>query len=215
MTHPLAGKPVPADMLMDVAALLDAYKDMPDTNEATQRVSFGTSGHRGSAFNRSFNEAHILAIVQAVCEYRRQHGIDGPLFLGKDTHALSGPAQRTALEVLAANQVQTRLQSNDGYSPTPVISRAILVHNSNKNVPRADGIIITPSHNPPQDGGIKYNPPNGGPADTDVTGWIERRANALMADGNRQVKRLPYSQTFAASCIVQEDFMDPYIVDLD
>jgi len=214
MVHPLAGKPAPADTLVNVAALLAAYHDVPDANDAAQRVAFGTSGHRGSALSRSFNEAHILAIVQAVCEYRRREGIAGPLFLGKDTHALSGPAQRTALEVFAANGVQTRIQLGDGYTPTPVISRAILVHNRERGARRADGVVITPSHNPPQDGGIKYNLPNGGPADTDVTGWIEQRANALLAAGNRDVRRLPYAQALASATTSQIDFVEPYVADL-
>ena len=187
MAHPLAGQVAPAASLADIPALLAAYLNQPDINIPTQRVAFGTSGHRGSALNGSFNEAHILAIAQAVAEYRVQAGINGPLFLGKDTHALSDPAQRTTLEVLAANGVLTHLQANDGYTPTPVISRAILAFNAANKATQADGIVITPSHNPPQDGGIKYNPPHGGPADADVTGWIEQRANALMADGNRDV----------------------------
>jgi len=177
-------------------------------------VAFGTSGHRGSAFRRSFNEAHILAIVQAVCEYRLQHGISGPLYLGKDTHALSAPAQCSALQVLAANAVRTRIQSDQGYTPTPVISRAILMHNRERGAARADGLVITPSHNPPADGGIKYNPPNGGPADTDITGWIEQRANALLAQGNREVKRLPYAEALAAATTRAEDFAADYIADL-
>ncbi len=214
MVHPLAGKPAPADTLVNVAALLAAYHDLPHASVPAERVAFGTSGHRGSAFNRSFNEAHILAIVQAVCEYRRREGISGPLYLGKDTHALSGPAERTALEVLAAHGVQTHIQQDDGYTPTPVISRAILVHNRARGALRADGMVITPSHNPPQDGGIKYNPPNGGPADTDVTGWIEERANALLAAGNREVKRLPYVQARAAATTRQTDFVEPYVADL-
>ena len=214
MTHPLAGQPAPLDVLTDIPALLAAYFNQPDVSQPAQRVAFGTSGHRGSALNGSFNEAHILAITQAVCEYRKAQGITGPLFLGKDTHALSEPAQRSALEVLAANGVETRLQRDDGYTPTPVISRAILVHNRIPQVPRADGIVITPSHNPPRDGGIKYNPPHGGPADTDATGWIEQRANALMEDGNRQVRRLPYAQALAAPTIVQEDFVEAYVADL-
>lgn len=234
MAHPLAGKPVPADLLMDVPALLAAYAQSPDVSIATQRVAFGTSGHRGSAFNKSFNEAQILAITQAVCEYRAQQGITGPLFIGKDTHALSDPAQRNAIEVLAANGVTTVLQSDDGYSPTPVISRAILVHNAGRMKGErgplggrtgpagagrglsglADGLIITPSHNPPQDGGFKYNPPHGGPADTDVTGWIENRANALLSEGNASVKRLPYAQAIAAACVSQHDFAADYIADL-
>ena len=215
MVHALAGKPAPADTLVNVAALLAAYRDLPDANDPAERVAFGTSGHRGSAFSRSFNEAHILAIVQAVCEYRRRVGIAGPLFLGKDTHALSGPAERTALEVLAANGVETHIQKNDGYTPTPVISHAILGHNRERGAARADGVVITPSHNPPQDGGIKYNPPNGGPADTDVTGWIEERANALLATGNREVQRLPYAQARAAATTREIDLVEPYVAELD
>lgn len=214
MAHPLAGQPAPLTSLTDIPALLAAYRTQPDINQPTQRVAFGTSGHRGSAFNGSFNEAHILAITQAVAEYRAQAGILGPLFLGMDTHALSAPAQQSALEVLAANGVLTHLQANGGYTPTPVISRAILTHNADATAERADGIVITPSHNPPQDGGIKYNPLHGGPADTDVTGWIEQRANALMADGNKGVKRLPYSQALAAATTHTVDLMKPYISEL-
>lgn len=214
MAHPLAGQVAPAASLTDIPALLAAYRNLPDVNNPTQRVAFGTSGHRGSALNGSFNEAHILAIAQAVAEYRAQAGINGPLFLGKDTHALSDPAQRTTLEVLAANGVLTHLQANDGYTPTPVISRAILTFNAANPATPADGIVITPSHNPPQDGGIKYNPPHGGPADTDVTGWIEQRANALMAEGNRGVKRLPYAQALNAPTTKAVDLMTPYIADL-
>ena len=214
MVHPLAGKPAPAEMLVNVPALLRAYRDVPDANDPAQRVAFGTSGHRGSALERSFNEAHILAIVQAVCEYRRKHAIAGPLYLGKDTHALSGPAQCSALEVLAANGVHTRIQRDGGYTPTPVISRAILAHNRDRGAARADGLVITPSHNPPADGGIKYNPPHGGPADTDVTGWIEQRANALLAQGNREVKRMPCAQALTEASTREEDFAAPYIADL-
>ena len=214
MAHPLAGQVAPVASLTDIPALLAAYRNVPDINNPTQRVAFGTSGHRGSALNGSFNEAHILAIAQAVAEYRTQAGINGPLFLGKDTHALSDPAQKTTLEVLAANGVLTHLQANDGYTPTPVISRAILTFNAANKTSQADGIVITPSHNPPQDGGIKYNPPHGGPADTDVTGWIEQRANALMADGNRGVKRLPYAQALNAPTTKAVDLMTPYIADL-
>jgi len=214
MAHPLAGQVAPASSLTDIPALLAAYRKAPDVSDPSQRVAFGTSGHRGSAFNGSFNEAHILAIAQAVAEYRIKAGITGPLFLGKDTHALSGPAQQTTIEVLAANGVLIHLQANDGYTPTPVISRAILTFNADQSAPRADGIVITPSHNPPQDGGIKYNPPHGGPADTDVTGWIEQRANALMADGNRDVKRLPYAEALNAPTTKAFDLMTPYIVDL-
>ena len=214
MLHPRAGQRATANDLTDIPALLAAYSTLPDSSDPAQRVAFGTSGHRGNAFSGSFNEAHILAITQAICEYRAMHGIRGPLFLGKDTHALSAPAQRTALEVLAANGVLTYLQAGDGYTPTPVISRAILVHNEAHAGDIADGVVITPSHNPPRDGGIKYNPPNGGPADTDVTGWIEQRANALMTDGNRDVKRLPYAQAMAAAHIVEQDFVEPYVADL-
>ncbi len=214
MAHPLAGTPVPSDMLMDVAALLAAYTETPDASVSTQRVAFGTSGHRGSSLARSFNEAHILAITQAVCEYRAAHGITGPLFIGKDTHALSDPAQRSAIEVLAANGVTTVVQAGDGYTPTPVVSRAILVHNATPGAALADGLNITPSHNPPQDGGFKYNPPHGGPADTDVTRWIEDRANALMADGNAGVARLPYAEARAAACVSERDFATDYIADL-
>ena len=214
MPHPLAGQPAPADNLIDVAALLAAYHNVPDLNDPTQRVAFGTSGHRGSAFNGSFNEAHILAITQAVCEYRAAQGITGPLFMGMDSHALSAPAQKNSLEVLAANGVQVRMQADGGYTPTPVISRAILVHNQDQTLPRADGLVITPSHNPPRDGGIKYNPPHGGPADTDATGWIEKRANALMAEGNKGVNRMPYEQALTASTTHQDDFVTPYVDDL-
>jgi len=215
MTHPLAGRPAPAELLTDIPALLAAYAGrQPDLADATQRVAFGTSGHRGSALAGSFNEAHVLAITQAVCEYRAQAGITGPLYLGKDTHALSRPAERSALEVLAANAVDTRVQAGDGYTPTPVISRAILAWNRDAAAPRADGIVITPSHNPPQDGGIKYNPPHGGPADTDITGWIETRANALLAEDNRGVKRLSHAQALAAPTTVAEDFVGPYVADL-
>ena len=214
MTHPRAGQPASIDSLTDIPALLAAYRHAPDPANPVERVAFGTSGHRGSAFNRSFNEAHILAIAQAVCEYRSQAGIAGPLFLGMDTHALSTPAQQSVLEVLAANGVTVRLQENDGFTPTPVISRAILVHNAG-NADKADGIVITPSHNPPRDGGIKYNPPHGGPADTDVTGWIEQRANALLEEGNRNVKRLAYADALRASTTQAVDLMTPYIAALD
>ncbi|MGB7988511.1 MAG: phosphoglucomutase (alpha-D-glucose-1,6-bisphosphate-dependent), partial [Candidatus Methylophosphatis roskildensis] len=214
MVHPLAGKPAPQSSLTNIPALLEAYRNSPDVNDPTQRVAFGTSGHRGSAINGSFNEAHILAVAQAVAEYRKHAGIAGPLFLGKDTHALSDPAQQTTLEVLAANGVHAHLQDNGGYTPTPVISHAILAHNAGKAADQADGIVITPSHNPPQDGGIKYNPPHGGPADTDVTDWIEQRANALMAEGNRGVKRIAYAQALAVPTTRLVDLMTPYIADL-
>src|SRR5438132_3210682 len=180
-THPLAGYAAPAELLIDVGELEHAYYErQPDLGDPQQRVSFGTSGHRGTSLDGTFTEAHILAITQAICDYRRQHGIDGPLYMGKDTHALSGPAQRTALEVLAGNGVTTIVQRDDGVTPTPVISRAILVYNRGRRQGLADGIVITPSHNPPEDGGFKYNPTNGGPAETDVTAWIQDRANALL-----------------------------------
>jgi len=211
MAHALAGKRAPAESLTDIAALLAAYLDQPDVNVATQRVAFGTSGHRGNAFARSFNAAHIEAIVQAVCEYRAAQGITGPLYLGKDTHALSAPAEKTALQVLAANAVDTRIQVGDGFTPTPVISRAILAWNADPARPRADGLVITPSHNPPQDGGIKYNPPHGGPADTDATGWIEARANALLADGNVGVRTVSAEHAYTAASTHAEDFVVPYV----
>lgn len=214
MLHPLAGQPAPAERLIDVEALLAAYHDRPDAGDPAQRVAFGTSGHRGSALRRSFNEAHILAIAQAVCEYRAGQGIAGPLFLGMDTHALSAPAQRTALEVLAANGVQTHLQRDGGYTPTPVISHAILNWNRDHPQLRADGIVITPSHNPPEDGGIKYNPPHGGPADTEVTGWIEQRANALMAANGREIRRLSWQEALAAPNTHAVDLMTPYVDEL-
>ena len=177
IVSPLAGKPAPPEILVDVAHLIGAYYDRaPELDDPAQRVSFGTSGHRGSSLHGAFNEAHILAISQAICEYRAAQGIDGPLYLGKDTHALSGPAQRSALEVLAANGVTVVMQRDDAPAPTPVISHAILVANRGRTARLADGIVVTPSHNPPEDGGFKYNPPHGGPADGDVTGWIERRA---------------------------------------
>jgi phosphoglucomutase len=214
MTHSLAGEPAPPEMLVDIKALLKAYKSAPDRGDPKQRVTFGTSGHRGSAFAGSFNEMHILAITQAICEYRQGQGHTGPLFLGKDTHALSEPAQCTVIEVLVANQVETHIQRAQGYTPTPVISRAILAYNRVAFDTLADGIVITPSHNPPEDGGIKYNPPNGGPADTDITGWIERRANELIADDNRGVRHVPYDLAIKAACIHQVDFRNAYIADL-
>ena len=212
---PLAGKPAPKEMLVDVARLEKEYFERhPDPDDPNQRVSFGTSGHRGSPLHGTFTEAHILAITQAICDYRGSHATDGPLYMGKDTHALSGPAQRTALEVLAANNVDTVIQENDAVTPTPVISRAILVHNRGRNEHLADGIVITPSHNPPEDGGFKYNPTNGGPADTDVTHWVERRANELLRAGNVGVKRVPFNKAIQASSTHQEDFMLPYVRDL-
>lgn len=212
---PLAGKPATRDMLIDVEKLERDYFELrPDLNDATQLVSFGTSGHRGSPLRATFTEAHILAITQAICEYRRGQGIDGPLFMGKDTHAISGAAQRTALEVLAANDVETIIQSDDQVTPTPVISREILVYNRGRKDHFADGIVITPSHNPPRDGGFKYNPPNGGPADTHVTAWIQNRANDLLRRGNSEVKRTPFSLALKASTTRQRDFLRPYVEDL-
>jgi phosphoglucomutase len=213
--HPLAGKPAPAELLIDVAKLERAYYERrPDPADPRQRVSFGTSGHRGTPLDGTFTEAHILAITQAICEYRKGQGTDGPLYLGKDTHAVSGPAQRTALEVLAANGVETVFQRDDGFTPTPVISHAILTHNRGRTEHLADGIVVTPSHNPPEDGGFKYNPTNGGPADTDVTGWIQDRANALLREGNRGVRRVPYDRALTADTTRQEDFVLPYVRDL-
>jgi phosphoglucomutase len=213
--HPLAGKPVPPEMLPNVAKLVTAYyAERPDATNAAERVAFGTSGHRGSALRRSFNEAHVLATAQAVCDYRAAHGPDGPLFLGVDTHALSEPARVTTLEVLAGNGVETRIDAADGYTPTPVVSHAILTHNRGRRRALADGILLTPSHNPPEDGGFKYNPPNGGPADTDVTGWVEERANRLLAEGLTSVKRIPYSRALTAPTTGRHDFTSAYVSDL-
>src|SRR5450755_3822976 len=212
---PLAGKPAPKEMLIDVARLeKDYFERHPDLSDPTQLVSFGTSGHRGSPLQGTFTEAHILAITQAICDYRREAGTDGPLYMGKDTHAVSGPAQRTALEVLAANHVETIIQQADGVTPTPVISRAILVYNLGRKEHLADGIVITPSHNPPEDGGFKYDPTNGGPADTDVTRWVQDRANELLRAGNAGVKRVPYNSAIHAATTHQEDFVLPYVRDL-
>jgi len=210
----LAGKPAPKELLIDPSRLeREYYERRPDLENPNQLVSFGTSGHRGSPLNGSFTEAHILAITQAICDYRRSQDYDGPLYMGKDTHAVSGPAQRTALEVLAANNVETIIQREDGFTPTPVISRAILVYNRNRKEHFADGIVITPSHNPPSDGGFKYNPPNGGPADTDVTRWVERRANDLLRNGTG-IKRVPFAAAIKANTTHQEDFVLPYVEDL-
>ena len=212
---PLAGKPATSDMLVDLTKLeREYYQQRPDPADPSQMVSFGTSGHRGSSLNGSFAEAHILAITQAICEYRQSQGTDGPLYMGKDTHALSGPAQRTALEVLAANGVQTIIQKDDGVTPTPVISRAILVYNRDRQEHLADGIIITPSHNPPQDGGFKYNPTNGGPADVDITDWVQQRANDLLRSGNAGVKRMAIESALKADTTHEEDFVMPYVEDL-
>src|SRR5215469_13248429 len=212
---PLAGKPAPKEMLIDPVRLEREYFDRrPDLDDSGQLVSFGTSGHRGSPLRGSFTEAHILAITQAICDYRKAHGTSGPLYLGKDTHALSGPAQRTALEVLAANGVETVIQQGDGFTPTPTISRAILVHNHGRAGHLADGIVITPSHNPPEDGGFKYNPTNGGPADTDVTHWVENRANELLRGRNAEVKRVTPAAALNAITTHQEDLVQPYVEDL-
>ncbi len=212
---PLAGNPAPKEMLVDLSRLEKEYFERrPDLDDPTQRVSFGTSGHRGSPFDGSFTEAHILAITQAICDYRRAQATNGPLYMGKDTHALSGPAQCTALEVLATNEVETIIQRDDGFTPTPVVSHAILVHNRSRSDRLADGIVITPSHNPPEDGGFKYNPTNGGPADTDVTQWIEERANDLLRNGNAGVKRMTFKRAINAERTHQEDLVLPYVNDL-
>jgi phosphoglucomutase len=212
---PLAGKPAPAAMLVNVPRLVSAYyTDTPDVAIAAQRVVFGTSGHRGSAFQRSFNEWHIVAISQAICQYRKRRGIDGPLFLGIDTHALSVPAYASALEVLSANGVQVMVARNDEYTPTPAVSHAILKHNRGRTTGLADGIVVTPSHNPPDNGGFKYNPPNGGPADETVTGWIEARANLLLGRKLRGVKRVPVEKALRASTTRRYDFLRTYVSDL-
>jgi phosphoglucomutase len=212
---PLAGKLVPENQLVDVGRLRDAYADLrPDVGVPSQRVAFGTSGHRGSSFERSFNEWHVLAITQAICEYRAGKGIDGPLFIGIDTHALSQPALESALEVLAANGVETMISKGGEYTPTPAISHAILTYNRGRSHGFADGIVVTPSHNPPDGGGFKYNPPNGGPADTDITGWVQKRANALIEDGLRDVRRVPVAEAMRASTTHQHDFLDAYVTDL-
>ena len=212
---PLAGKPAPASILVDIPKLLAAYSDLkPDPSVSAQRVAFGTSGHRGSSFDRSFNEWHILAISQAICEYRKSKGIDGPLFIGFDTHALSQPAFENALEVLAANCVETMIATGGEFTPTPAISHAILVYNKGRTSGLADGIVITPSHNPPDNGGFKYNPTNGGPADTDITGWVQNRANALLEGGLKDVKRMPFAQARKASTTHEHDYLNHYVADL-
>ncbi len=212
---PFAGQPAPAELLIDVDRLVNEYYTrLPDTSNPQQLVHFGTSGHRGTPEEGTFTEAHILAISQAICDYRAGKRISGPLFMGKDTHAVSGPAQRAAIEVLAANGVETMIQSDDGFTPTPVVSHAILCYNRGRKEGLADGIVITPSHNPPRDGGFKYNPPHGGPADTHVTHWIEERANSLLRTGNREVKRMPYESARKAATTHSHDFMMPYVKDL-
>jgi phosphoglucomutase len=213
--HPLAGKPAPKSLLTDLPALVNAYFAVrPDPQDPAAQVSFGTSGHRGSSLNGTFNEDHILAVVQAVCLHRRQAGITGPLFLGKDTHALSEPAQTTALEVLAANGVETRMAQGGAFTPTPSVSHAILAWNRGRTADLADGIVITPSHNPPDSGGIKYNPPDGGPAGTDVTGWVAAKANEFLKGRNLEVKRIPFARALKAECIQPYDFITPYVEDL-
>ncbi len=215
MTSQLAGKPAPRTLLQNIPQLISAYyTHLPDPDNPAHQVAFGTSGHRGSSLRNSFNERHILAISQAICDYRREEGIDGPLFLGMDTHALSEPAMVTAVEVLAANDVELVIQANMGYTPTPVISHAILTYNRNRQAHLADGIVITPSHNPPDDGGFKYNPPSGGPADTSITRRIERRANELLRDDLRGVKRLPWSKAKTSPCTHEYDFVADYVADL-
>src|SRR6202166_3820251 len=212
---PLAGKPLDASRLVDVSRLVTSYfTGRPDPGVAAQRVAFGTSGHRGSSFDLSFNEAHIVAISQAICLYRKQHNINGPLYLGMDTHALSVPAFASALEVLAANSVETMVDSAGGYTPTPAISHAILTYNRGRKSGLADGIVITPSHNPPEDGGFKYNPANGGPADTDVTRWIENTANEFLKNDLAGVLRVPYSRAQSASTLQKHDYISAYVADL-
>ncbi len=212
---PLAGKPAPQNILVNIPKLITAYyTERPDPSVTAEKVSFGTSGHRGSSFKNSFNENHILAITQAICSYRKQKNIDGPLYIGFDTHALSAPAFATAMEVLAANDIETMIATNDEYTPTPVISHAILKYNTNRKTGFADGIVITPSHNPPDDGGFKYNPPNGGPAATDVTNWIEKKANEILKNNLQQVKRVSFNKAIKASTTHRHDYLNTYINDL-
>ncbi|MEY2169026.1 MULTISPECIES: phosphoglucomutase (alpha-D-glucose-1,6-bisphosphate-dependent) [unclassified Rhodanobacter] len=212
---PLAGKPAPASILVDIGKLLGAYTAVkPDPSVPAQRVAFGTSGHRGCSFDGSFNEQHILAISQAICDYRKSKGIDGPLFIGADTHALSQPAFENALEVLAANGVATMISAGGEFTPTPAVSHAILVYNKGRTTGLADGIVITPSHNPPDNGGFKYNPTNGGPADTDITKWVENRANAILEAGLKDVKRVPFAQARKAATTHEHDYLGAYVADL-
>ncbi len=214
--HPLAGKPAPSDMLVNIPRLISAYyTTQPDPTNIEQRVSFGTSGHRGSSFAAQFNEDHILAISQAICEYRQAKGIDGPLYLGMDTHALSEAAQASAIEVFAANDVALFIQADLGYTPTPVISHAILNYNKNHTSSQADGVVVTPSHNPPDDGGFKYNPPEGGPADTATTKIIQDRANAILADGLKDVKRMTLARAMQADNVHHHDYVTPFVAELD
>jgi phosphoglucomutase len=212
---PLAGKIADPSMLVNVPRLVTAYfANQPDPSVPAQRVAFGTSGHRGSSFNNAFNEAHILAVSQAVCDHRKKAGVDGPLFIGIDTHALAEPALASALEVFAANGVEVMIDAEDGYTPTPVISHAILTTNKGRSSGLADGVVVTPSHNPPEDGGFKYNPPNGGPADTDITSVIERAANEYLQDGLKGVRRIPYERARKAACVHRYDYVGPYVADL-
>src|SRR6202051_1877763 len=214
-THPNAGKPAPKDILIDVSRLEAAfYEGKPDPTDPNQLVSFGTSGHRGTSWNATFTEAALPALTSAICESQRSQGITGPLFMGKDTHALSRPAERVALEVLAGNGIETFIQRDDGFTPTPVISHSILGYNRGRSEGLADGIVVTPSHNPPTDGGFKYNPPNGGPADTDVTDWIQNRANELLRGGNKGVQRIGFDAALKASTTHAEDFVTAYVEDL-
>ena len=216
MTNPRAGQPAALSDLVDVAKLVTAYYAVhPDPADVTQRVSFGTSGHRGSSFTATFNEDHIVATSQAICDYRAAQGIDGPLYLGADTHALSEPAQVSALEVFAANDINVLIDARGGYTPTPAVSRAILAHNASGAGPQADGVVVTPSHNPPGDGGFKYNPPDGGPAGTEITGWIQDRANALLAEGLTGVRRVTLAKALAADTTQRFDFLDAYMSALD
>ncbi|HEX2693783.1 MAG TPA: hypothetical protein VHL12_07025, partial [Gemmatimonadaceae bacterium] len=212
---PLAGKPAPESILANIPRLVTAYFALePNPAVPEQAVSFGTSGHRGTSLDCSFNEEHILAITQAICIHRRENGIDGPLFLGIDTHALSEPALASALEVLAANDVEVMIDDRDGFTPTPAISHAILTYNRGRATGLADGIVITPSHNPPEDGGFKYNPPSGGPADAGITGWIQNRANAFLADGLKQIRRIPFERAKRASTTHRHDYLKKYVADL-
>jgi phosphoglucomutase len=214
-SNPYAGKPAEASMLVNVPRLIAAYyTEAPDPSMPEQRVAFGTSGHRGSAFDKAFNERHILAVSQAICLYRKQKKIDGPLFLGLDRHALSAPAPASALEVLAANEVNVMIALGDEYTPTPVVSHAILTHNRGQKTGLADGIVITPSHNPPHDGGFKYNPPNGGPAESAVTTWIEAKANELIENGLPGLKRIPFEKALRAPTTHRQDCLNAYIADL-
>jgi phosphoglucomutase len=213
--HPAAGKQVPPDALANIPRLITAYfANKPDAGDPAQRVAFGTSGHRGSSIRNSFNEGHILATTQAICDYRREKGLSGPLFIGIDTHALAEPALVSAIEVFAANGVEIMIDKDSGYTPTPVISHAILSYNKGRDSGLADGVVVTPSHNPPEDGGYKYNPPNGGPADTDVTGVVEKRANAYLADGLKGVKRMDYEKARKSASVHLYDFITPYVADL-